>query len=435
MFSSILQRYRVAYAGLPREVWMLAIVLFVNRAGTMVLPFMTIYLTTQLQMTEALAGRLISVYGLGAVCGAYLGGRLALRVGAIRLQTICLFLSVPAFCLIPLWHSWWPIAISLFGLSLVAEAVRPANAASITQFTTPENRTRAFALQRLAANLGFSFGPAIGGMLAKVNFGLLFAVDALTTFGAAGALLAFFHMRRTAPAPSPSSEAVVHPSPLKDKPFVIFLLLMLASMIVFFQFGSTYPLYLRDHFRLDEASIGLMFAVNTTVIVAVEMPLLEAIKHWPLVRTIGWGCFLSCLGWGILPFGDQVAYAVLAMLVVTVGEMLSFAMSSGFVANRSGHGNEGAYMGWYMVMFAVASVLGPGIGAALYQNQKEMVWYAALAVGVAVLVGFQWLATRMHDVSVVVSTEDADGSIFSAVTELQSPQPLLGIPEPIEGRV
>jgi predicted MFS family arabinose efflux permease len=431
MIRSALQRYRAAYTGLPREVWLLAVVLFVNRAGTMVLPFMTLYLTSQLEMSEALAGRLISVYGLGAVCGAYLGGRLAAKYGAIRLQTSCMFLSVPAFCLVPLGKSWPSIAALLFMLSVVAEAVRPANAIAITQFTTPENRMRAFALQRLAANLGFSFGPAIGGVLATIHYGLLFAVDAMTTLAAAVALLLFFRMQRIEKGVAIAETPTIHVSPLKDGVFVTFLLLMLAGMMVFCQFGSTYPLYLRDHFGMDKPSIGLMFAVNTSVIVAVEMLLLDSIKHWPVVRTIGWGCFLFCLGWGMLPFGNTAAYAVLAMLIVTIGEMLSFAMSTGFVANRSGPGGESAYMGWYMVMFAVASVLGPGVGAAIYQVNPEAVWYTALVVGVVVLTGFQLLAIRMREPTGEATLESGGDELLGPILELQTAQPLVGVPESI----
>ena len=435
MIQSTLQRYRAAYSGLPREVWLLAIVLFVNRAGTMVLPFMTLYLTSQLRMSEALAGRLISVYGLGAVCGAYLGGRLASKYGAIRLQTVCMFLTAPAFCLIPLGNSWTSIAAILFCLSVVAEAVRPANAAAVTQFTTPDNRMRAFALQRLAANLGFSFGPAVGGVLAEFDFNLLFVVDALSTFAAGIALLSFFRMKRVERPAAAAEAPIVHVSPLRDGVFVTLLLLLLVSMIVFTQFGSTYPLFLRDHFGMDKPMIGLMFAVNTTVIVAVEMLLLDAIKHWPVVRTIGWGCFLFCLGWGILPFGQTAAYAVLAMLIVTVGEMLSFAMSTGFVANRSGPGGESAYMGWYMVMFAVASVFGPALGGAIYQVNPNAVWYVGLAVGVLVLIGFQLLALRMRegaDETLEEALDEAAGDTpADPYHELQPGQPLIGIPESV----
>jgi predicted MFS family arabinose efflux permease len=391
MFHLALARYRAAYAGLPRDIWLLSFALFVNRSGAMVMTFMTLYLTSQLDMSEAAAGRMISVYGLGAVCGAFMGGRLSQEFGAVRVQSVCLLLSVPGYLLLPLWHSWPPLAASLFFLSLFSEAVRPANAVAITNFTTPENRTRAFALNRLAANLGFSFGPVIGGFLAAVHYGLLFVVDAATTLLAALLLLYFFRGRLSANANIVVDEEVIRVSPLKDGPFVVFLLLMLASVSFFCQFGSTYPLYLRDHYQLSKPLIGLMFAVNTTVIVALEMLLIDAIKGWPLLRTIGLGCFVFCLGFAILPFGNTGAYCVLAMLIVTLGEMLSFTFSSTYAANRSAPGNEGAYLGWYMLTFAVATVLGPTIGSAIYQVNRDALWLCGLAVGTAALVGFQLL--------------------------------------------
>ncbi len=395
MLRATLCRYRAAYAGLPREVWLLSLVLFVNRCGTMVMPFLTIYLTSQLGMIEAAAGRMISAYGLGSICGAYLSGRWCQRIGPMRLQTACMFIAAPGYLLIGAWDTWPPIAASLFGLSLVNEAVRPASATAIAALTTDENRTRAFALQRLAANLGFSFGPAVGGLLAKVDFQLLFLVDAATTLIAALALLWFFGFRRNgdshAGASAPSS--VPHASPLRDRKFVAFLLLTLATMAVFMQFGSTYPLYLRDHFGLTEPQIGLMFAVNTSIIVAVEMLLMDAVKNWPLMRTIGWGSALACLGFGILPLGNSGAYAVFAMAVVTVGEMLSFPMSSAFVAGRGGAASS-LYIGWHTVVHSAAWVIGPAVGAAIYGVDRDAVWFTGLGVGVLVLIGYEVLARR-----------------------------------------
>jgi MFS family permease len=317
----------------------------------------------------------------------------------VRLQTVCLFAAVPGYFLLPLWRSWPAMAASLLGLSLINEAVRPANAVAITNLTTPEMRTRALALNRLAANLGFSFGPMIGGVLATIDFRLLFLVDGLTTLAAAALLLWFFGMRPIESHAQVSMAQHLRISPLRDKTFIVTLLLMLASVTVFFQLGSTYPLYLRDHYQMSKRLIGMMFAVNTTVIVVIEMLLIDAIKHWPPLRTIGWGCCLSCLGFGLLPFGSTALFAIAAMLVVTMGEMLSFPISAGFVANRSSRGNEGLYMGWYTLMFAAASVLGPAIGSAIYQWNREAVWMWSMGVGALVWIGFNVLA------SVVASTK------------------------------
>jgi predicted MFS family arabinose efflux permease len=396
MFRLTIQRYRAAYSGLPREVWLLAVVLFVNRCGSMVLPFLPLYLTSELHMSEASAGRLIAFYGVGAICGAWFGGRLVRSVGAIRLQTLCLFLSVPAFLLIPLWKDWLAIGASLFGLSLISEAVRPANGVAVTQRTTAANRTRALALNRLAVNLGLTFGPALGGALATIHFGLLFVVDALTTLAAAVAMLYFFGFRKPEQLPPSDSHESNGMTPLRDGVFVSFLALMLVNSIVFFQLLSTYPMYLRDHFDFTEPMIGIMFSINTVVIVAFEMLLIDAIRNWSLVRTIGWGCFLSCAGFGMLPFGSSVWYAVVAMLVLTVGEMLSLPLSTGFVANRTTHHNAGLYLGWYTVMFSIGSVLGPVIGSSIYGVSRDAVWLASLGVGVVVLAGFHILDRSMR---------------------------------------
>lgn len=395
MINAVAKRYQDAYRGLSRDVWVLALVWFVNRCGTMVLPFLTLYLTKIHKMEQASAARMISVYGSGAICGSYFGGWATTRWGAIRVQTSCLLLSVPCFLVLPYLNGWLAISTGLFVLAFFSEAVRPANNAAITQLAAPENRTRAFALQRLAANLGFSFGPAIGGLLAAVSFHWLFVVDALTTLAGALVLLAYFRWRADHSIDL-EKQKVRDPRPIwADYGFVAFLGLMLATSIVFFQFASTYPLYLSDHYQLSERGIGLIFAVNTLVIVAFEMVLVDACKRWSLLRVLTWGCFFSCLGFGILPFGDSFAYCIFSMLIITLGEMLSLPLAAGFVAGRSPEGREGAYMGWYSVVLAMAWVVGPFAGAFLYGIHRDGVWYAGLGIAILVLVGFRILERRL----------------------------------------
>jgi hypothetical protein len=195
-----------------------------------------------------------------------------------------------------------------------------------------------------------------------------------------------------APAPVPASQV----SPLRDGNFVLFLVLMLATFIVFMQFLVTYPLYLRDHYELTKSQIGLLFAVNTSIIVLLEMVLIDYVRHWPMLRLLGWGCCLACVGFGMLPFGTTVAYCVLAMVVVTIGEMLSFPSLPAFVAQRSPPGCEGRYMAWYSVSHSIAWVVAPLVGARLYEYHRDAVWYAGLAVGVVILLGFRVLARRTN---------------------------------------
>ena len=107
MIHRLSRMYYRAYSGLPKEVWMLSVALFVNRFGTMVLPFFSLYVTQELRFSEASAGRLLSVYGVGSVCGVYIAGQLDICVGAVRLQIVFFLLTVPSFLAVPLCRDWW----------------------------------------------------------------------------------------------------------------------------------------------------------------------------------------------------------------------------------------------------------------------------------------------------------------------------------------
>ena len=417
MFTKVLQTYRSAYGGLPREVWMISMALFINRFGTMVLPFLMLYLTRELDLGEASAGGLLSVYGFGAIVGTYCGGKLTDQFGAIRLQIVLLLCSVPMFLVLPFCTTWEAIASCLFLLSIFSEGVRPANSTAVAQLAPYELQTRAFALQRMALNLGFSFGPVIGGLLTTISFFWLFVADAVTTGLCAVALLWFFGFKRDlrgawnkekttdefesngAAASEKFETSAVYSTPWRDYRFLSFLGLLLVGSIVFFQFQSTYPLYLRDHYGLTNVGIGCVFAVNTLVIIAFEMVLVEYVKRWPLLLTIGWGCFFSCLGFGILPFGTTAIFCIVSMMVLTLGEMLSMPLSSGWVARRSRGGPQGGYMGLYSMNYSIAFMIAPALGGLIYETESigwsgwrcrgpEFVWYIGMLVGIGVLIGF-----------------------------------------------
>ncbi len=416
VLSKIVRTYRNAYSGLPREVWLISSALFINRLGTMVLPFLMLYLTRELGFAEGAAGRLLSLYGCGAIVGTYLGGKLTDRVGAIRLQVFLLLGSVPLFLVIPFCQTWFSVGFSLFCLSVVSEGVRPANSTAVAQLAPADLQTRAFALQRMALNLGFSVGPVIGGLLTMVSFAWLFVVDASTTFLCAVALICFFGVGRSKKTNVKiddgkkvgsgkreqlelSGKMTKAVSPWRDSKFLLFLSLLLFASVAFFQFQSTYPLYLQDHYGLSNLGIGFVFAANTALIILAEMILVEYVKRWRLLVLIGWGCFFSCFGFGVLPFGETFLFAIFAMMIVTLGEMLSMPLSSGWVAQRSRNAQQGAYMGLYSTTYSIAFLIAPAIGGAIYETNSfhfagyvwggpEVVWYLSLLVGLLVLIGF-----------------------------------------------
>jgi MFS family permease len=400
MVSAVVQAYREAYGGLSMEVWYLSLALLINRCGSMVLAFLTLYLTTKLDFTIIQAGLIFSVYGLGSIAGAYLGGKLIRPIGAIRLQIVSLALSCPCFCIVPIFDSFLGVSLPIFLLSMFSESVRPANNVAIIQFTEPELQTRAFGLQRMALNLGLSIGPAVGGWLADYNFDWLFYVDGVTTLFAAGLMWMLFGFKRyskTRPEHEQGTDRTKGVgSPLQDPVFLVFLALMMASMFVFFQFHATYPKYLEDHYQMSKPQIGLLYATNTILIVITEMLLVNFVRRFRMLITVGVGGFMSCLGFAMLPCSTAIWFVVWSMIVITIGEMLMFPVATGFVARRSSGRDVGMYMSWYAMTFSFTAVIAPLGGTLLYDVNRHLIWWASGVIGVLVLAAF-WTLARQID--------------------------------------
>lgn len=402
MVRKIVRTYAAAYDGLSKEVWILSLALFINRCGAMVLAFLTLYLTTKLGFTMFQAGAIFSIWGLGSLVGAFLGGKMIKPFGAIPTQIIGLTLAVPFYLAVPLFTSWLPLAITVFLFSVFSECVRPASYVAVSQFTPDELTTRAFGLQRMAVNLGYSIGPAVGGILATFNYHLLFIVDGITTGLGAVILVWFFGFRKYAKDEEAAKrqrlaeESEVGGSPLRDRTFVVFMGLILAVSLIFFQFHATYPKYLEEYYALNELKIGILFSVNTLIIVALEMILLDKVRGFSLLRTIGWGCLLACFGFGLLPLGTAYWFCILSMVVITFGEMFMFPVASGYVANRSKNRDQGKYMSSYAMMYSIAGIIAPALGTTIYEYNPHLLWLVSFGIGLAALGGFYLLDARTN---------------------------------------
>ncbi len=170
MIRSSFSLYRNAYSGLSKPVWWLSFVMFVNRSGTMVIPFLTVYLTQNLHYSIAEAGFVMAMFGIGAILGGFLGGRLSDKIGFYPVQLWSLLLNGIMFIVLGYLYELWQIAVCIFILSTVGESFRPANASAIAFYSDVNNRTRSYSLSRLAINLGFSIGPAVGGFLSAISY-------------------------------------------------------------------------------------------------------------------------------------------------------------------------------------------------------------------------------------------------------------------------
>jgi predicted MFS family arabinose efflux permease len=394
LFRSIAASYRDAFAGLNRTVWLLSVAALINRSGTMVLPFLALYLTEQRGFTTAGAGRALALYGIGGMGASYLGGWLCDRIDPRRVMTWSLSLLGCGFLLLGQLEGRIAILGAILALSIFGEVFRPANSAALAEASGPAERTRSFALNRLAVNLGMTLGPAVGGFLALYDYDWLFVMDAATCFLAAG-LLWRISREPAAAGETGQAEASAVPgrSPWQDRPFLVILLLLFLMNIVTFQVASTYSLSLRDLYGFAEDRIGLVFAINTLLIVLFEMIVVHAVAKRDPLKVTGVGSFLFCFGLALLPLGSSFAFAAFTVAIWSVGEMLSFPVVGGVVANRAGQGSLGRYMGLFNFSFATGFVVAPLVGTWTYQHLgPRVLWFGCGAVGLLVWAGFHGLA-------------------------------------------
>jgi len=387
MLRQVFRTYQAAFAGLPRDVWLLAGVALVNRSGSMVLPFISLYLTEERGFSIALAGKLLALYGIGSTVGSWLGGWSSDRFGSDRTMAASLLVSGGCFVFLGLQRETWAIALGVLALAVTADAFRPAVMASMADRTPEALQVRSFALLRLAINLGLTVGPAVGGLLAVRGYLWLFLVDGVTSWAAA-ALLLLRPRIAGAGAPTIAVRSTAASSPWTDGPFLALLGLTFALAAVFFQIVSTVPLYLRHAYALREDAIGALLALNAVIVVLFEMVLVHWAERRSRVPLIALGCFLICAGFGLMPFGTSIAFAALTVVVWSVGEMLSLPLINAVVADRAGAGNRGRYMGLYTMSFSTAFVISPAAGTWVYDRLgRDELWYLVGLVGVPLALG------------------------------------------------
>ncbi|HKI03020.1 MAG TPA: MFS transporter, partial [Thermoanaerobaculia bacterium] len=338
MLRRIATTYREAFSGLTRPVWLLSLATLINRSGTMVLPFLALFLTEKRGFTTAQAGQTLALYGLGAMGASYLGGWLCDRVDPLKVMKLSLALT--GLCFLALGHLEGRLAISamMVVLSFVGEIFRPANLAALAAASDPGERGRSFALMRLAVNIGMTLGPTVGGFLALRDYGWLFVADGTTCLLAAGMLHLTFPGTKLLPAVPRTAEARVKAaaaSPWRDLVAVGIFGLMFLLNTVTFQLNGTFPLALRDLYGFSEARIGLALAVNTILIVLFEMVLVHSLTSRDPLKVSGVGAFLFCAGLGLLPLGRGFGFVAFTVMVWTVGEMLVFPIVSSAVADRA----------------------------------------------------------------------------------------------------
>lgn len=348
----------------------------------MVVPFLTLYLTSkEMHRTLGEAGFVMGLFGLGAVIGAYFGGRLTDKIGFHKVQLSALLLGGIMFVVLGQIRSYPLICACTFLLSLVNESFRPANSSAIAFYSKPENRTRSYSLNRLSINLGWAVGGSIGGVLASFNYELLFWVDGLTNIGAALLLFSFLKPDlQKARTQESKAEVLPKNSAYSDTTYLWFIFFVTLFAFCFFQLFTTVPKYFRDEMHLSERYIGFIMAVNGLLIVALEMIMVYSMegKRKNLVY-INRGVVLCAFSFPILLLpGNAKFISLLMILFVSIGEIVSMPFMNSFWISRTDSYNRGQYAALYTIAWGMAQTTGPFLCSYLVEASNFTVLFVTL---------------------------------------------------------
>jgi MFS family permease len=404
---------------LPRESWVLFFATLINRAGTMVLPFLVLYLNSRLELSLSQAGLVVAIYGVGAMLTGPFAGHLADRFGGLLVMKLSLFLSGVVLFVMLAASSFLAISAVTALWAIVSEAFRPASLSILTGIVRPEQRKTAVSVNRLAINLGMSTGPAAAGFLAMVSFEWLFIIDASTSLLAAAVLT--LSPWRTGTTPSVAgSKTTVERNPETKAPglsavranpgepgairtqvavesqtpdeiagvdprrreLLYFLAALLPSLMIFFQSHAAMPFFLVRQLNITEGSFGLLLTINTVLIIFLEVPLNAAMARWPHHHSMALGALLTGAGFGALAFVNGFWTAGITVAIWTFGEMILFPASSAYIADIAPDERRGSYMGLFQMTFSVAFAAGPWLGTQLLDAAgPRVLWGATFLLG------------------------------------------------------
>lgn len=394
--------YTNSFKGLSKESWMLALVMLINRAGSMVLPFLGVYMTDHLKFSIENTGIVLSFFGIGSVIGSWLGGFITDRIGEYRVQYLSLLLSVPLFCMIPLFKTEIGVATIILLQSIVSDSFRPANSVAITKYAKPENITRAFSLNRMAINLGFSIGPALGGILSAISYEFLFFSNAFTALVAGILYIVFFRKRNIlaklkARKVQEAIEIKKENSPYRDGKFLVYCFLCMLFSICFFQLFSTLTIFYKDTAHLSQQSIGYILGYSGFLVVLLEMGLVQvAEKYLSLAVTMLLGTFICGFAYAMLGFDYSIVTLVVSMSLLCVGEIWALPFMSTITALRSGKNNKGAYMGLNGISFSIAFIVTPTLGTFIAERFGfTMLWIGTGVLATIIAIAFYYIVPWM----------------------------------------
>lgn len=365
----------------------------------MVLPFLALYGTSELKVSESEAGLLLTSFGIGSLISAPFVGKMSDRFGELAVIKFSLYSTGIFLFILSFVETYSLLLVLCFVFAIFSESFRPATLAFLSNQVTPEQRKTSFAIYRLAINFGMSIGPVLGGFLSTIDFKYLFYFDGTTALLSAFFVSSINWDKLIKKKVNRSAEEIGLANPktiLSDSKFLYFLLAVLPVSIVFFQHFSSMPLYLVEELGYEKTIFGLLVAFNTVIIIFLEVPLNNWMSGWKDKNSLAFGAFLTAIGFGALAFVIDFSAIALTIIVWTFGEMIFFPAASSMAAELSPDEKRGEYMGYFQMVFSLSLIIAPWMGTSILENYGGIyVWYVSFILGMISAVMFYLLKEKV----------------------------------------
>lgn len=343
-----------------------------NRCGSMAVPFMGLYVTQSLHRSEMDAGLIITLFGVGSILGSATGGKLTDMIGFRPVQILSSIIGGLLFMLFSTITHFSTLCILAVVISFFSEAFRPANFTAVAHYAAEGTITRSYSLNRLAVNIGWSVGISLAGIIASINYKLLFIVEGGVSIVVGLLILSFLpQVKDFIKKAKENANNMVIMKPWRDIFYVKFILLTTVFITCAFLMFRVVPVFFKEQWHIDEFAIGIIIGINGVVIALFEMVMINKIeaKKSPMFFIIV-GAILFSVSYIMLsaPLSFHIVAAVLTIVVFTCGEMFSLPFINTIVISRSNEHNRGLYAAGYTLSWSCAQVVGPLFGFFIAKN-------------------------------------------------------------------
>lgn len=378
----MIARFRKIYSEYPKKFWVVVGVSFIDRiGGTLLFPFFSLYLTQKFGVGMTQAGIILGIFSISGLFGGMIGGALTDKFGRRKLILFGLIfsaISTLSLGLVDDFSILYPLAILI---GLLSEFSGPAHGAMIADILPESQRTEGFGLLRVVGNLAWIIGPTIGGFVANYSFLALFIIDAIIS--CIVALLFYLFMPETRPQvlETQTHESIFasfkgYGQVFKDYAFMAFLFAGILMGLVYQQMYNSLSVFLRDHHGINPSGYGFLLTTSAITVILFQFWVTRKIKGSPPFLLMAFGTIFYTIGFSLFGFVSAYWLFMLAVFIITIGEMIIMPTSQSLAANFAPIDKRGRYMAVYGLIWMLPATIGPSSAGFILDNYNpNLLWY------------------------------------------------------------